>query len=118
MTPIRTSTVALKREGMSPGRELLLVGLLFGLLVLLGTISPVSLGVEGLSLAEAQRAYRLAWEISDALEDWSNWIVDGDERFRPDEAEETRVFRKVEELISLLCRELSAHGGWCKYPGY
>jgi len=44
--------------------------------------------------------------------------VDGEERFRPDEAEETRVFRRVEELISLLCRELAAHGGTCKYPGY
>lgn len=94
------------------------MGPLFGLLALLGTVSPVSLGVEGLSLAEAQRAYRLAWEISDALEDGSNFLVDGDERFRPDEAEETRVFRKVEELISLLCRELSSHGGRCKHPGY
>ena|GEM_PF-5818745 len=107
-----------KAKGTSPGRELLFVGLLFGLLALLGTISPVSLGVEGLSLAEAQRAYDLAWEISDALEEWSNWIVDGEERFRPDEAEETRVFRRVEELISLLCRELAAHGGRCRYPGY
>jgi len=103
---------------MSPGRELLRVGLLFGLLGLLGAISPVSLGVEGLSLAEAQRAYDPAWEISNALEDWSNFLADGDGRFRPDEAEETRVFRKVEELISLLCRELAAHGGTCKYPGY
>jgi len=100
-------------------REMFFVLLLFGLLFALGAISPITLvATEGLSAREAARAYELAWEISDELEEWSSWIVDGDEGSRVTEDDWGRTFRRVEELISLLCRELAAHGGMCKYPAY
>jgi hypothetical protein len=100
-------------------RELLFVALLFGLLFVLGAISPLTLvAMEGLSAREAARAYEPAWEISGELEGWSNWIVDGDERFRATAGDWDRTFRRMEELIGLLCRELQAHGGRCRYEGY
>ena len=115
-----------RREGegaMSPGRELGLVALLFGALFLLGAISPIRVPLPGeeppgLTDAQARRAYALAWEISDELEEWSNWIVDGDGRFAVTKDEWDRAFRRVEELIELLCRELGSHRGECRYEGY
>jgi hypothetical protein len=99
-------------------REMLFVSLLFAILFLLGAISPLTLFTEGMTPRDAARAYELAWEISTELEEWSNWIVDGDERFRVGEDELGRVFKHVEELIGLLCRELQSHGGRCRYEGY
>jgi len=103
----------------SPVREMLLALLLFGLLFALGAISPITLVAgEGLSPREAERAYELAWEVSNELEEWSNWIVDGDMRFLVGESEWNRVMLRVGKLISLLCRELRSHGGRCRYEGY
>jgi len=97
-------------------RDSLLLALLFAVLVALGGLSP--LASDGLTGTEAALAYRLAWEVSTSLEHWSNYLVDGLEEWKPDEAEDNRVFRLVERLISLLCKEMNAHGKACLYSGY
>lgn len=96
-------------------RDVAVVLLVFGSLLLLGALSP--LGAEGLKDTEVAWAYRLAWDVSNALEDWSVPLVDGVGQL-PDESAWGQVFLRVERIIKLLCREHSARGGHCLYPGY
>jgi len=93
------------------------LGLLLAVLFILGLMAPPIVATPGASSTQMlQNAYDRAWEVSDALEELSNCIVDGLQAFCWDEAKLNEVFAKIIEVIVSLCRSGQVV---CKYDwGY
>ena len=106
---------------MSVAREMLLLVLLALLLVVGLVDGPAEVGEHHeilLRPGALKLAYAQAWEISNALERWSDFLVDGIQSAKPDEAELDRAFQLISDLIGRLCALREAQGEKCKYPGY
>ena len=63
---------------------------------------------------ELQAAYEAAWQVSNQLEAWSNFVVDGEAADRPTAAEWERAFARITEVIETLCASGEVE---CQYPG-
>ena len=64
--------------------------------------------------ADLQAAYDAAWQVSNRIEEWSNFVVDGEAADRPTEAEWERTFERITEVIRTLCAVDEVE---CQYPG-
>ena len=64
--------------------------------------------------SQLQAAYEAAWQVSNQLEAWSNFVVDGEAADRPTAAEWERAFARITEVIETLCASGEVE---CQYPG-